>query len=209
MLTTSWPSRQRWHSCTYNIVGQVQQGSGGFGFVANKPQWYKSTPAQHHTLAWSHSRPSKRTGYKVHKDCHPGKAGTADVISVSKEVEDILERPGDMEALRSSLIIRATYNVLPSSKNLSQCYGKDLTWPLCPIPQDAMGEVWELTRIKYAVIMADAEQHGRRVRIHSDEVGCRAFVTMSTTRHLIELGVWGQAHWQAIKALSKVAEKSS
>lgn len=40
----------------------------------------------------------------------------------------------DMEAFRLSFIIRATYDVLPFPKNLSQWYCKDPTYPLYPSP---------------------------------------------------------------------------
>ncbi|KAJ8392684.1 hypothetical protein AAFF_G00073580 [Aldrovandia affinis] len=40
----------------------------------------------------------------------------------------------EMEASNISFIIRATYDVLPSPKNLHQWYGEDPTWALCPTP---------------------------------------------------------------------------
>ena len=40
----------------------------------------------------------------------------------------------DMEAFRTSFILRATYDVLPSPQNLNQWYGEDPTCPLCPSP---------------------------------------------------------------------------
>ncbi len=40
----------------------------------------------------------------------------------------------EMEASNISFIIRATYEVLPSPKNLHEWYGEDPTCPLCPSP---------------------------------------------------------------------------
>ncbi|KAJ8397352.1 hypothetical protein AAFF_G00439010 [Aldrovandia affinis] len=41
----------------------------------------------------------------------------------------------EMEASNISFIIRATYDVLPSPKNLHQWYGEDPTCALCPTPE--------------------------------------------------------------------------
>ena len=40
----------------------------------------------------------------------------------------------EMEASNISFILRATYDVLPSPKNLHQWYGEDPTCALCPTP---------------------------------------------------------------------------
>ena len=48
-----------------------------------------------------------------------------------------------------------------------------------------------------------------RPRYATVEVGCRGFVATSTSRLLREMGVRGKAHRQAVKDLSRAADKGS
>ncbi|XP_049901864.1 uncharacterized protein LOC126391274 [Epinephelus moara] len=318
-----------------DIVGHVQKGRGGLGLGESQPSWYKATPAQ-----WR--------GLVVEEVCRQEQAARcARAVSQGKQGqwmrwEDIEKRKiswkelWDMEAFRSSFIIRATYDVLPSPQNLSQWYGEDPTCPLCPSPanlkhiligcktsltqgrytwrhnqvlkcltatlesrrrvvnalpprsshpsssrqfvcegeklprtrtptseagqlgaardwrlladleqrlyfpteiattnlrpdlvlwspsirsvyiieltvpwEDAVGEAYEHKRLKYAELAADAEQRGWKATVLPVEVGCRRFVSQSTTRLLKDMGIRGQAKRQAIKVLSRAAERAS
>ena len=70
-------------------------------------------------------------------------------------------------------------------------------------------EVYERKRLRYAELAADVQQRGWRAKVRPVEVGCRGFVATSTSRLLREMGVRGKAHRQAVKDLSRAAEKGS
>ncbi|XP_072886308.1 uncharacterized protein [Hemitrygon akajei] len=53
------------------------------------------------------------------------------------------------------------------------------------------------------------QQRGWKARVQLVEVGCRGFVARSTLRLLRELRVRGKTHRQAVKYLSRAAEKGS
>lgn len=72
-----------------------------------------------------------------------------------------------------------------------------------------MEEVFEWKRLRYAEVVADVQQWGWRVKVCPVEVGCREFVATSTSRLLREIRVRGKAHQQAVKDLSRAAEKGN
>lgn len=75
--------------------------------------------------------------------------------------------------------------------------------------EDTVDEAYELKRLRYANLAVEAEERGWNVKVRPVEVGCRGFVASSTVRLLREVGVRGQAHRKAIKALANAAEMSS
>lgn len=116
-----------------DIVGHVQMGRGGFGLAPRKPSWSKAST-------------SERRRMVVEEVRHQEEAGrNAKAVSLAKQGQwtrwEGLERRElswrqlwEMEASTISFIIRATYDVLPSQKNLQDWYGEDPTCPLCPSP---------------------------------------------------------------------------
>ena len=72
-----------------------------------------------------------------------------------------------------------------------------------------MEEAYERKKLRYAEFAAEAQQQGWKAKVCPVEVGCRGFVASSTTRLLREMGVQGKAHRQAVKDLSRAAEKGS
>ena len=116
-----------------DIVGQVQQGRGGFGLTAREPSWKKATTSEQRTLVVQEVRRQEEV------------LRSAKAVSLAKQGQwmqwEGVERRKiswrdlwQMEAKEISFIIRATYDVLPSPKNLSQWYGEDPTCALCPTP---------------------------------------------------------------------------
>ena len=72
-----------------------------------------------------------------------------------------------------------------------------------------MEEAYEQEKLRYAELAANAQQQGRTAKVRPVEVGCRGLVATSTSRLLREMGVRGKAHRQAVKDLSRAAEKGS
>lgn len=116
-----------------DIVGQVQQGRGGFGLTTSKPTWRKATTSERRTLVVEEVRRQEEA------------ARSAKAVSLAKQGQwmqwEGVERRKiswkelwEMEASKISFIIRATYDVLPTPKNLQQWYGEDPTCALCPTP---------------------------------------------------------------------------
>ncbi|XP_036000718.1 C-type lectin domain family 4 member A-like [Fundulus heteroclitus] len=75
--------------------------------------------------------------------------------------------------------------------------------------EGAIEEAFERKKLRYTNLAAEAQQQGWNVNVRPVEVGCRGFIASSTSRLLREMGVRGKAHRQAIKDLSKAAEKGS
>ena len=73
----------------------------------------------------------------------------------------------------------------------------------------AVEETYERKNLRYAELAADAQQQGCNAKVLPVEVGCRGFVATSTSRLLREMRVRGKAHRQAVKDLSRAAEKGS
>ncbi len=72
-----------------------------------------------------------------------------------------------------------------------------------------MEEAFECKKLRYADLVAEAEERGLNVKMCPVKVGCSGFVAMSTIRGLRKVGVRGQAHKNADKALANAAERSS
>ncbi|KAJ8010150.1 hypothetical protein DPEC_G00071990 [Dallia pectoralis] len=131
-----------------DIVGHVQLGRGGFGLAASKPTWRKAST-------------SERRKMVVEEVRHQEEAErSAKAVSLAKQGQwmrwEGLERRKlswrelwEMEANNISFIIRATYDVLPSPKNLNQWYGEDPTCDLCPNPANLVGCKTSLTQGRY------------------------------------------------------------
>lgn len=86
------------------------------------------------------------------------------------------------------------------SSSLKLVYIIELTVPW----EGAVEEAYERKKLRYADLAADAQQQGWNAK-----VGCRGFIATSTSRLLRDMGVRGKAHRQAVKDLSKAAEKGS
>ncbi len=100
-----------------DIVGHVQLGRGGFGLTASKPTWHKASTSERRNIVVEEVRRQEET------------ERSAKAVSLPKQGQRIsregLERRKlswrelcEMEASNISFIIRATYDVLPSPKNL-------------------------------------------------------------------------------------------
>ncbi|KAM3872212.1 putative glutamate receptor [Diretmus argenteus] len=116
-----------------DIVGHVQLGRGGFGLAASKPTWRKASTSERRKMVVEEVRKQEEA------------VRSAKAVSLAKQGQwmrwEGLERRKliwrelwEMEANNISFIIRATYDVLPSPKNLHQWYGEDPTCALCPTP---------------------------------------------------------------------------
>ncbi|KAK0136753.1 Retrovirus-related Pol polyprotein from type-2 retrotransposable element R2DM [Merluccius polli] len=116
-----------------DIVGAVQRGRGGLGLGESEPSWHKASPAQRRGLVVEEVRREEQAA-RCAKAVSQGKQGQW------MRWEDVEKRKfswkeiWDMEAFRTSFILRATYDVLPSPQNLNQWYGEDPTCHLCPSP---------------------------------------------------------------------------
>src|SRR4029434_8468580 len=75
--------------------------------------------------------------------------------------------------------------------------------------ESSVEEAYERKKLRYTELAADATQRGWNAKVWPVEVGCRGFVATSTSRLLREMGVRGKAHRQAVKDLSRAAEKGS
>ncbi|KAK0156516.1 Retrovirus-related Pol polyprotein from type-1 retrotransposable element R2 [Merluccius polli] len=91
------------------------------------------------------------------------------------------------------------------SASLKLVYIIELTVPW----EGAVEEAYERKKLRYTELAADAQQQGWNAKVRPVEVGCRGFVASSTSRLLLEMGVRGKAHRQAVKDLSTAAEKGS
>ncbi|TWW57325.1 hypothetical protein D4764_07G0000440 [Takifugu flavidus] len=75
--------------------------------------------------------------------------------------------------------------------------------------EEAISEAYERKRLRYANLAAEAEERGWSVKVWPVEVGCRGFVSRTTTKLLKEMGIRGQAQRRAVKELAATAEQSS
>ncbi len=116
-----------------DIVGHVQLGRGGFGLTASKPTWRKASTSERRKMVVEEVRRQEEV------------ERSAKAVSLVKQGQwmrwEGLERRKlswrelwEMEASNISFIIRATYDVLPSPKNLHQWYDEDPICALCPTP---------------------------------------------------------------------------
>ena len=116
-----------------DIVGNVQQGRGGFGLTATPPAWSKATAPERRKMVVEEVR-------------HQEEAGRwAKAVSLAKQGQwtrwDSVERRKiswkdmwAMEARQLSFSIRATYDILPTPVNLHQWFGEDPGCALCSMP---------------------------------------------------------------------------
>ncbi|TWW62702.1 hypothetical protein D4764_04G0013490 [Takifugu flavidus] len=91
------------------------------------------------------------------------------------------------------------------SKSCRRVFIVELTVPW----EEAIGEAYERKRLHYANLAAEAEGRGWSVKVWPVEVGCRGFVSRTTTKLLKEMGIRGQAQRRAVKELAATAEQSS
>ncbi|XP_063058330.1 uncharacterized protein LOC134451862 [Engraulis encrasicolus] len=116
-----------------DIVGHVQRGRGGLGLGESKPAWCKASPLQRRGLVVEEIRREEQAA-RCARAISQGKQGRwmcwEDVEKRKLSWKEIW----DMEASRTSFLLRATYDVLPSPANLSQWYGEDPTCHLCSSP---------------------------------------------------------------------------
>ncbi len=131
---------------------------------------------------------------------------------------------------RLSFLIRATYNTLPSPKNLHQWLG---TEDRCRIHFLRQGEpmthisnrppaklltsgvVWKMEvdlgrqlQFPHADLVAECRESGWSVRLYPVEVGARGFVGRSTSCLLKDLGLRRATLSRSTKELSEEAEKA-
>lgn len=114
-----------------DIMGHVQSGRGGLGLSVGNPTWHKASKAERRKMVVEEIRHQEEVDR------------TTKAVSLAKQGQwmkwEELERRQlswrelwKMEANNLSFLIRATYDVLPSPKNLHQWYGEDPTCSLCP-----------------------------------------------------------------------------
>lgn len=116
-----------------DIVGQVQQGRGGFGLGTSRPTWHKATSAQRRKLVVAevrHQQEAERCAKAVSQAKQGQWTSWENVEHRKLTWRDLWE----MEGSQISFIIRAAYDVLPTPKNLNQWLGEDPSCPLCQTP---------------------------------------------------------------------------
>ncbi|KAJ8393829.1 hypothetical protein AAFF_G00055580 [Aldrovandia affinis] len=113
-----------------DIVGQVQHGRGGFGLGASRPTWHKATSTQRRKLVVSqvrHQEEADRCAKAVSQSKQGQWTSWENLEHRKLTWKDLWE----MEGRQISFIIRATYDVLPTPKNLHQWFGEDPSCALC------------------------------------------------------------------------------
>ncbi|KAJ8403133.1 hypothetical protein AAFF_G00360490 [Aldrovandia affinis] len=116
-----------------DIVGQVQHGRGGFGLGASRPTWHKATSTQRRKLVVSqvrHQEEADRCAKAVSQSKQGQWTSWENLEHRKLTWKDLWE----MEGRQISFIIRATYDVLPTPKNLHQWFGEDPSCALCQTP---------------------------------------------------------------------------
>ncbi|KAL7383413.1 hypothetical protein ABVT39_010137 [Epinephelus coioides] len=116
-----------------NIVGHVQLGREGFGLAASKPTWRKASTSERRKMVVEEVRHQEEAERSM-KAVSLAKQGQWMRWEGLEKRKFSWRELWEMEANNISLIIRATYDVLPSPKNLHQWYGEDPTCALCPTP---------------------------------------------------------------------------
>ncbi len=116
-----------------DIVGQVQQGRGGFGLGTSRPIWKKATSTQRRTLIVAEVR-QQEEAVRCTKAVSQSKQGQWTNWENLEQRKLTWKDLWEMEGSRLSFIIRATYDVLPTPKNLNQWIGEDPSCPLCQTP---------------------------------------------------------------------------
>lgn len=112
-----------------DIGGHVQQGRGGIGLRTSRPTWHKATSTQRRKLEVAEVRQQEEA--KAVSQSKHGQWTTWENLERCKLTwKDLWE----MEGSRLSFIIRATYDVLVTPKNLNQWLGEDPSCSLCQTP---------------------------------------------------------------------------
>ncbi|KAI7789396.1 putative tyrosine-protein kinase transmembrane receptor ROR2 [Triplophysa rosa] len=70
--------------------------------------------------------------------------------------------------------------------------------------EEAINEAFERKNLRYAKLAVEAEDRGWTAKVFPVEVGCRGFVSNSTTRLLKKVGIRGQAQRTVVKELATV-----
>lgn len=114
-----------------NIVGHVQHGRAGFGFGERGPTWHKASSTGRGKLVveevWRQEQADRCI--KAVSQSKQGQWTSWDNLEHCKLTwRDVWERS------RLSFIIRATYDVLPTPKNLHWWLAQDPTCALCETP---------------------------------------------------------------------------
>lgn len=116
-----------------DIVGQVQHGKGGFGLGEKRPSWNRASSIERRKLVVNeiHRQEESVRYAKAVSQAKQGQWTRWEGVEKRKiNWKDIWE----METSRMSFLIRATYDVLPTPKNLNQWFGEDPLCPLCAVP---------------------------------------------------------------------------
>ncbi|KAJ8016900.1 hypothetical protein DPEC_G00012150 [Dallia pectoralis] len=116
-----------------DIIGNVQQGRGGLGLGDSRPSWPRAAPDQRRRLVVEEVRRHEQATRCLKAISQAKQGQWTRWEGVERRKLSWRELMG-MEAFHISFILRATYNVLPSTSNLNQWYGEDPTCPLCPSP---------------------------------------------------------------------------
>jgi hypothetical protein len=115
-----------------DILGHVQQGRYGFGLGTSRPTWHKAIPAERRKLVvaeFRHQQEAERCAKAV-SQAKQGQWTTWENLENRKLTwKDLWEMEGSQISF-----IRATYDVLPTPKNLKQWFGDDPACPLCQTP---------------------------------------------------------------------------
>ena len=116
-----------------DIVGQVQHGRGGLGLGEKRPCWGKAASRERRKMVVAEVRRQEEAS-RCAKAVSQVKQGQwmrwENVEKRNITWKDMWE----METSRISFLIRSTYDVLPTPKNLHQWLGEDPSCPLCSTP---------------------------------------------------------------------------
>ncbi|CAM4660065.1 unnamed protein product [Leuciscus chuanchicus] len=130
----------------------VRTGGGVFGLGTSRPIWYKATSAQRRKLVVAKVRQQEEE--EMHKGSLAVQTGTNWENLEKRKLtwKDLWE----MEGNRLSFIIRATYDVLPTPKNINQWTGED---PLCPLlnPSNAKEDPRQLQNQSFPALHLEAQ----------------------------------------------------
>ncbi|KAI2648768.1 Homeobox protein ceh-38 [Labeo rohita] len=114
-----------------DIVGQVQQGRGGFGLgTTHMEQSNICSEKKTDSIQGS----TARGGTKIHKGCLTVQTGQWTNWENLEHHKLTWKDLWEMERSRLSFIIRATYDILPTPSNLNQWIGEDPSCHLCQTP---------------------------------------------------------------------------
>lgn len=116
-----------------DVVGHVQHGRAGFGLIPKTPLWHKATSVQKRQLVVEEVR-RQEEGERHAKAVSMAKQGRWTNWEGLEKKKLSWHDIWQMEGARLSFVIRATYDLLPSSQNLKEWYGEDPACSLCQVP---------------------------------------------------------------------------